>query len=70
MGKTGVSKSYQLDKEILEHRFPECAIVEGTYAGPGAGPARKGWFARWPTGRMEYLGKTLSEAVLNTHRKG
>jgi hypothetical protein len=60
-------KPAQLDREILTSLRPECSILHGRHlAGPGA--ARFGWFARWPGGRMEYLGKTLADAVSKISR--
>ena len=46
--------------------FPACArdgqIFHGWGLGPNAGPARYGWWVRWPSGRLDYLAASYAEA--------
>lgn len=38
------------------------SVFHGWGLGPSVGPARYGWWARWPSGRLDYLGRTAYEA--------
>lgn len=49
-------------RELLQARYPEAAIVQGRdYSGAGA--SLFGWWARMPSGAALFLGRTLHEAV-------
>jgi len=37
--------------------FPDAQIIYG-WCYDGAGPARHGWYLRWPAGRQQYLGRS------------
>jgi len=47
---------------ILRSKHPEAAIVRGWHL-DGAGPARHGWGAVYPTGHVRFLGRTLLAAA-------
>jgi hypothetical protein len=40
------------------------AAVERCWGTDGPGPARYGWWRRWHSGKMEWLGATTEEAGL------
>lgn len=48
--------------KLLRAAFPECAIVRGWHLA-GAGPARFGFAAIHPSGKVRYLGRTLRDAT-------
>ena len=45
----------------LRAAFPECTVRRGWHL-DGVGPARYGWGATYPSGKVRYLGPTLAAA--------
>jgi len=46
---------------ILQVAYPDASIGHG-WRLSDPGPARYGWWAQYPAGRCEYLGRTLADA--------
>jgi len=51
----------------LRAAYPEAAVIRGWHLA-GAGPARYGWAAVYPTGCARYLGPTLAAAAAKAAR--
>jgi hypothetical protein len=50
------------DVQLLRDAYPECAVHRGWHL-DGAGPARYGWAATHPGGRVRFLGRSARAAV-------
>lgn len=55
-------RSAKRDVAILQAAFPECAITRGWHL-DGAGPARFGYAALHPSGKVRYLDRTAYDSV-------